>query len=160
MMSEYVLIDQLLLRGMRYGFLFDIDRTLIWWVVFMNCMMAIPNVFAERILHLRQLKNGSALLTLMHLFILVISFLFIPENCGWTHCPHLLQLIQPSLFCFWLIVFLIIADSVCDWFLLYIMWNTLLQSSELHVLYFPVNVIRVNEQSVDKCREINNWYAN
>ena len=85
MMSEYVFIDQLLLRGMRYGFLFDIDRTLIWWVVFMNCMMSITNVFAERILHLRHLKNGSALLTLMHLFILVISFLFIPENCGWTH---------------------------------------------------------------------------
>ena len=33
MMSEFVLIDQLLLRGVRYGFLFEIDRTLIWWVV-------------------------------------------------------------------------------------------------------------------------------
>ena len=32
MMSEFVLIDQLLLRGVRYGFLFEIDRTLIWWV--------------------------------------------------------------------------------------------------------------------------------
>ena len=31
-MSEFVLIDQLLLRGVRYGFLFEIDRTLIWWV--------------------------------------------------------------------------------------------------------------------------------
>ena len=27
---EFVLIGQLLLRGMRYGFLFEIDRTLIW----------------------------------------------------------------------------------------------------------------------------------
>ena len=78
----------------------------------MNCVMSIPNVFAERILHLRHLKNGSALLALMHLFILVISFLFIPEYCGWTHCPHLLQLIQSILFCFRLLVFLIIADSV------------------------------------------------
>ena len=33
MMSEFVLIDQLLLRGVRYGFLFETDRTLIWWVV-------------------------------------------------------------------------------------------------------------------------------
>ena len=33
MKSEFVLIDQLLLRGVRYGFLFEIDRTLIWWVV-------------------------------------------------------------------------------------------------------------------------------
>ena len=32
MMSEFALIDQLLLRGVRYGFLFEIDRTLIWWV--------------------------------------------------------------------------------------------------------------------------------
>ena len=59
----------------------------------MNCMMSIPNVFADRILHLRHLKNGSAFLALMHLFTLVISFLFIPEHCGWTHSPHLLQLI-------------------------------------------------------------------
>ena len=62
----------------------------------MNCM-SIPNVFAERILHLRHLKNGSALLALMHLFLLVISFLFIPEHCGWTHYPHLLKLIQSIL---------------------------------------------------------------
>ena len=113
----------------------------------------------ERILHLRQLKNGSALLALMQLFILVISFLFIPEHCGWTHCPHLLQLIQSILFCFPLLVFLIIADSVSGWFLLH-MWHTQLQSSELHVLHCPVNIIRVNQQSVDKWREINNWYAN
>ena len=53
---------------------------------FMNCKISIPNVFAEKILHLRHLKNGSALLALMHLFILVISFLFIPEHCGCTHC--------------------------------------------------------------------------
>ena len=33
MMSEFALIDQLLLRGVRCGFLFEIDRTLIWWVV-------------------------------------------------------------------------------------------------------------------------------
>ena len=33
MMSEFVLIDQLLLWGVRYGFLFEIDRTLIWWFV-------------------------------------------------------------------------------------------------------------------------------
>ena len=33
LMSELVLIDQLLLRGVRYGFLFEIDRALIWWVV-------------------------------------------------------------------------------------------------------------------------------
>ena len=32
MMSEFFFIDQLLLRGVRYGFLFEIDRTLIWWV--------------------------------------------------------------------------------------------------------------------------------
>ena len=109
----------------------------------------------ERILHLRQLKNGSALLALMQLFILAISFLFIPEHCGWTHCPHLLQLIQSILFCFRLLVFLIIADSVSGWFLLH-MWHTQLQSSELHVLHCPVNIIRVNQQSVDKWREINN----
>ena len=66
----------------------------------MNCMMSIPNVFAERILHLGHLKNGSALLALMYLFILVISFSFIPEHCGWIHSPHLLQLIQSILFCF------------------------------------------------------------
>ena len=29
MMSEFVLSDQLLLRGVGYGFLFDIERTLI-----------------------------------------------------------------------------------------------------------------------------------
>ena len=120
--------------------------------------MSIPNVFAERILHLRHLKNCSASLALMHLFILVIFFLFIPERCGWTHCPHLLQFIQSILFCFRLLVCLIIADSVSDWFLLH-MWHTQLQSSELHVLQCPVN-IRVNQQSVDKWREINNWYAN
>ena len=33
MMSEFVLIDQLLLRGVRYGFLFEIDRALIRWFV-------------------------------------------------------------------------------------------------------------------------------
>ena len=37
MKSEFVLIDQLL-KDVRYGFLFEIDRTLIWWIVFMNCM--------------------------------------------------------------------------------------------------------------------------
>ena len=121
----------------------------------MNCIMSMRNVFAERILHFRHLKRGSALLALMHLFTLVISFLFIPEHCGWTHCPHLLQLIQSILFCFRLLVFLIIADSVSGWFLLH-MWHTQLQSSELHVLHCPVNIIRVNQQSVDKWREINN----
>ena len=55
-------------------------------VCFMNCKMLIPNVFAERILHLRHLKNGSALLAIMHLFILVISFLFIPEQWESTYC--------------------------------------------------------------------------
>ena len=70
-----------------------------------NCIMSIPNVFAERMLHLRQLENGSALLALTHLFISAISFSFI-------HCPHLLQLIQSILFCFQLLIFLIIADSV------------------------------------------------
>ena len=35
------------------------------------------------------MKKGSALLALMHLFILVISFFFISEHCRWTHCPHL-----------------------------------------------------------------------
>ena len=127
------------------------------WFGGLSC--PIPNVFAERILHLWQLKNGSALLALMHLFISTISFLFIPEHCGWTHCPHLLQLIQSILFCFRLLVFLIIADPVFGWFLLH-MWHTQLQSSELHVLHCPVNIIRVNQQSVDKWREINNWYAN
>ena len=78
----------------------------------MNCKMSIPNAFAEGILHLRHLKNFSALLALMHLFILVISFLFIHEHCGWTYDPHLLQLIQSILFCFRLLVFLIIEDSV------------------------------------------------
>ena len=109
----------------------------------MNCIMSIPNVFAETILHLRHLKNGAALLALMHLFILVISFLFILEHCGWTLCPHLLQLIQSILFCFRLLVFLIITDSVSGWFLLH-MWHTQLQYSELHVLYCPVAIIRVN----------------
>ena len=33
MMSEFVLIDQLLLKGVRYGFLFEIDRTLLWCVI-------------------------------------------------------------------------------------------------------------------------------
>ena len=111
-------------------------------------------MFAERILHLRQLKNGSALLALMHLFISTIYFLFIPEHCGWTHCPHLLQLIQSILFCFQLLVFLTIADSVFGRFLLY-MGHTHLQSSGLHVLHCPVNIIRVNQESVDKWREIN-----
>ena len=78
---------------------------------FMNCMMSIPNVFADRILHLRHLKNGSALLALMHLFTLMIFFI-LPEHCGWVHCPHLLQLIQSILFCFRLLVFLITADLV------------------------------------------------
>ena len=57
----------------------------------MNCKMSIPNAFAETILRLRRLKNGSALLFLMQLFILVISFLLISGNCGWTHCPRLLR---------------------------------------------------------------------
>ena len=48
MKSEFVLIDQLL-KDVRYGFLFEIDRTLIWWIVFMNCIMSMPNVFADRI---------------------------------------------------------------------------------------------------------------
>ena len=43
---------------------------------FMNCMMSIPNVFADRILHLRHLKNGSALLALMHLFTVMIFFIY------------------------------------------------------------------------------------
>ena len=86
------------------------DTDLVGYLI--NCIISIPNVFAERILHLRQLENGSALLALMHLFISAISFLFIPEHCGWTHCPHFLQLIQSILFCFQLLVFLIIADSV------------------------------------------------
>ena len=71
--------------------------------------MPIPNVSAERILHLRQLKNGSALLGLMHLFILVVPFSFILEHCGWTHCQHLLQLIKSILFSFWFLLFLIIV---------------------------------------------------
>ena len=53
---------------------------------------------------MRHLRNGSALLALIHLFILVISFLFIPEHCGWTHCPKLLQFIQSILFWFFLFV--------------------------------------------------------
>ena len=118
-------------------------------VCFMNCKISIPNVFVERILHLRHLKKGSALLALMHLFILVISFLFITEHCGWTHYPHLLWLIQLILFCFRLLIFLIIADSVSGWFLLH-MWDTHLQSSELHVLHFPFNIIRVNQPSLYK----------
>ena len=40
----------------------------------MNCRLSMPNVFAERTLRLRHLRKGSALLALMHLFILVISF--------------------------------------------------------------------------------------
>ena len=125
---------------------------------FINCKMSIPNNFAERILHLRHLKNGSALLALMHLFIVVISFLFISEHCEWTHCPHLLQLIQSILFCFWLcvLVLFIIADSVSDWFLLHMCYPQL-QSSELHVLHFAVKIMRVNKQSVEKWREVNNW---
>ena len=35
MKSEFVLIDQLL-KGVRYGFLFEIDRTLIWWVALLG----------------------------------------------------------------------------------------------------------------------------
>ena len=53
-------------------------------VCFMNCKMSIANVFAERILHLRHLKNGYAFLALMHLFILVISLLFILSTVGGT----------------------------------------------------------------------------
>ena len=100
----------------------------------MNRKISIPNVFAERILHLIHLKNGSALLALMRLFILVIYFLSIPEHSGWTHYSHLLQLIQSPLFCFWLLAFLI-EDSVFDWFLLHI-WHTQWHSSELHQ-FFP-----------------------
>ena len=145
MMSEFVLIDQLLLRGVRYGFLwYDLMDCL------MNCIMSIPNAFAERILHLRHCFISFNALIYFGDF-----FLFIPEHCGWTHCPHLLQLIQSILFCFQLLVFLIIADSVSGWFLLH-MWHTQLQSSELHVLHCHVNIIRVNQQSVDKWREINN----
>ena len=90
---------------------------------FMNFKMSIPIVFAEGILHLGHLKNSATLLALMHLFILEISFLFISEHCGWTLCLHLLQLIQSILFCFWLLVFLTIEDSVFGWFLLH-MWHT------------------------------------
>ena len=32
-MSELFLIDQLLFEGLGCGFLFEIDKTLIWWVV-------------------------------------------------------------------------------------------------------------------------------
>ena len=49
---------------------------------FMNCKISIPNVFAEKILHLRHLKNGSALLALMHLLILVISFFLSVNTVG------------------------------------------------------------------------------
>ena len=43
---------------------------------FMHCKMSIPNVFVESIMRLRLLKNGSALLALIHLFILVIFFIY------------------------------------------------------------------------------------
>ena len=159
MMSEFFFYWSVVIEGCEIWFsVWDWQDTDLVGCL-MNCIMSMRNVFAERILHFRYLKIGSALLALMHLFTLVISFLFIPEHCGWTHCPHLLQLIQSILFCFRLLVFLIIADSVSGWFLLH-MWHTQLQSSELHVLHCPVNIIRVNQQSVDKWREINNWYAN
>ena len=48
MKSEFVLIDQLLLRGVRYGFLFEIDRTLIWWVV-LNCIWCLYQMFLLRV---------------------------------------------------------------------------------------------------------------
>ena len=87
---------------------------------------------------LRHLKNDSTLLFyLMQLFILVISFLFIWALWVGTHCPFLSQLIQSILFCFRLLAFLIVADSVSSWFLLH-MWHTQLQSSELHVLHCHV----------------------
>ena len=109
----------------------DLISCLLWTVRYLYQLF-----FAERMLHLRHSKNGSALLALMHLFILLIYFLFIPEHCGWIHCPHLLQLIQSILLLlllFWLLVFLIIEDSVSGWLLLH-MWHTQLQSSELHVI--------------------------
>ena len=88
-------------------------------------LVSIPNVFAERILRLRPLKNGSALLVLMSLFLLVISFLFIPDHCGWTHCRHSLQHVQVNFtllpascihyyrgFSFWLIFVTYMAYTV------------------------------------------------
>ena len=111
---------------------------------FMNCKMSTPNAFAETIVHLRRLKKGSALLFLMQLFVLVISFLLISGNCGWTHYPRLLQLIQSILCRFRLLTFLIIKDSVSGWFLLHIL-HTQLQSSDLHLLHFPAKIIRVNQ---------------
>lgn len=74
-------------------------------------------------MHFRHLKNVSAILALMHLSILVIPFLFTSEHYGWVHCPHLLRLIRSILFCFRLLVFLIIEDSVSGRFLLH-MWQT------------------------------------
>ena len=87
---------------------------------FRNCKISIPNVFAERILHLRHLKNGSTLLALMHLFIYFGDLFFTYPWTLWVdYCPHLLQFILLILFCFQLLVFLIIEDLVSGWFLLY-----------------------------------------
>ena len=91
--DEWICFDwSVVIEGCEIGFsVWDWQETDLM-VSFMNCKMSIPNVFAERILHLRHLKNDYAFLALMHLFILVIFLLFIPEHCGWNHCPHLLQL--------------------------------------------------------------------
>ena len=154
MMSEFVLIDQLLLRG--WDMVFCLRFTGHW---FGRLSYELYNVctkcFCREEAAFKTL-DGSALLALMHLFILVISFLFIPEHCGWTHCPHLLQLIQSILFCFRLLVFLIIADSVSGWFLLH-MWHIQLQSlqrvSYINIMHSTVNIIWVNQQSVDNLIE-------
>ena len=42
----------------------------------MNCKMSIPNAFAETILRLRRLKNGSALLFLMQLLQFFFTYLW------------------------------------------------------------------------------------
>ena len=125
----------------------------------MNSVISTQIFFAERILHLRYLKNGSASIS-FNALIYFGDFFFIYLWALWVDpLPTFIAAYPIDLFCFWLIVFLIIADSVSGWFLLH-MWHTQIQSSELHALHCPVNIKWVNQRSVDKWREINNWYAN
>ena len=120
MMTEIDLIDQW------------VEECKIWFSVwdwedidlvgcFLNCKISVPNVFAERILHLRHLKNDSVSLALICTYLFWWFIFYLSLNTLGGLLPTFIAVYPVSqliLFCFQLLVFLITEDLVSGWFLL------------------------------------------
>ena len=148
--------DTMWLRGVRCGFLFQIDRTLIWWVVFMNCMPVYTKCFCWEDTYCTYIQALEKwfwcfITALIHLF---GDFFFIYPWVIWVDPLPTFIAAYPVNFilfsAFWYSLLAIYSTSRFSFWLIFVQYIC-------GVLF---NIIRVNLlSSADKCREINNWYA-